>query len=185
MKQIVLKYGLICGGIMAGMFVLTWPFKDRIGFDNGLILGYTTIVLAMLMVFFGVRAYRDSQADRQVSFGRALAVGLLISLVASSIYVATWEVMYYTVAGDFAEKYSAYAIEKARSSGASVEEIAAKTAEIQRNMELYKNPLYNIAFTFLEPFPVALIASFVTALILRRRRNPADAAAGGLAAVSR
>jgi hypothetical protein len=36
---------------------------------------------------------------------------------------------------------------------------------------MYKNPLVNIAFTFLEPLPVGLIFSLVTAGVLSRKRR--------------
>jgi hypothetical protein len=62
MRRIVLTYGLIAGGILSAMLLLTLPFQDEIGFDRGVILGYTTMVLAFLMVYFGVRSYRDGLA---------------------------------------------------------------------------------------------------------------------------
>ena len=83
MKKIVLTFGLICGAIISGMFLVTLPFHDAIGFDRSLILGYTTMVLAFLLIFFGVRSYRDTIGGGRVGFGRALAVGSLIAVVAS------------------------------------------------------------------------------------------------------
>jgi hypothetical protein len=35
--------------------------------------------------------------------------------------------------------------------------------------EMYKNPLVNIAFTLLEPLPVALVFTLVTAGVVSRR----------------
>ena len=51
MKKIVLTFGLIAGAILSAMMLLTLPFHDQIGFDKGYIIGYTTMVLAFLMVF--------------------------------------------------------------------------------------------------------------------------------------
>jgi hypothetical protein len=173
MRRIILTYGLIAGGILAAMMLLTLPFHEQIGFDNGAIIGYTTMVLAFLMVYFGVRSYRDSVAGGRVSFGRAFRVGLLIVLVASVCYVATWELVYYKFTPDFAEKYAEYAVEKARKAGASEEEIARRTKEMAEFAEMYKNPLVNIAFTFLEPLPVGLLFSLVTAGVVSRKRKEA------------
>ena len=75
MKKIVLTFGLISGAIVSGMFLITLPFHDAIGFDRALILGYTSMVLAFLLIFFGVRSYRDNIGGGRVGFGRALAVG--------------------------------------------------------------------------------------------------------------
>ncbi|MDX2121954.1 MAG: DUF4199 domain-containing protein [Gemmatimonadota bacterium] len=176
MRKIVLTFGLIAGAILSVMMLLTIPFADRIGFDKGAIIGYSTMVLAFLMVYFGVRSYRDNVAGGSVSFGRAFSVGLLIVVIASACYVATWQFIYYRVTPDFMEKYSAYTLEKARSGGASEAEIAAKAEEMAKFSELYKNPLVNIGFTFLEPLPVGLVFTLVTAGALSRKRRAAEPA---------
>ena len=170
MRKIVLTFGLIAGAILSAMMLMTLPFLDRIGFDKGEIIGYTTMVLAFLMVFFGVKSYRDNVAGGSVTFGRALTVGLLITAVASVCYVATWEVIYYKLAPDYLEKYSAYALEKEAASGATEAQLAEKRQEMAEFAEMYKNPLVNIAFTLLEPLPVGLLATFFSAWMLSRKR---------------
>ena len=176
MRKTVLTFGLIGGAILSVMMLLTIPFQDQIGFDKGAIIGYTTMVLAFLMVFFGVKSYRDNVAGGKVSFGRAFLVGLLITAIASLCYVATWEVIYYRLNPDFMDKYAAYAVEKARQSGATEAEVAAKASELARFKELYKNPLVNIAVTFLEPLPVGLLFTLMTAGVLSRKHREGDAA---------
>jgi hypothetical protein len=171
MKRIVLTFGLIAGAIMSVLMAVTMPFHDKIGFDRGLILGYTTMVIASLLIYFGVRAYRDNVAGGSVHFGRALWVGLLIGVVASLCYVATWEVIYFNFKPDFAEKYQAYILEKARAEGASEAEMATKKAELDKFNEMYKNPAINAAYTFLEPLPVVLIFALLSAGVLSRGRK--------------
>lgn len=176
MRKIVLTFGLIAGAILSAMMLLTIPFAERIGFDKGAIIGYTTMVLAFLMVYFGVRSYRDNVAGGSVSFGQACKVGLLIVVIASACYVATWQFVYYRITPDFMEKYSAYTLEQARKGGASETEIAAKAEEMAKFSEMYKNPLVNIGFTFLEPLPVGLVFTLVTAGVLSRKRRAAEPA---------
>ncbi len=174
MKKTVLTFGLISGAILSVMMLLTVPFMDRIGFDKGAIIGYTSMVLAFLLIFFGVRSYRDNVAGGTVRFGRALAVGALIATVASACYVVTWQFVYYKITPDFGEKYQAYAIEQARAGGASEAEIARKSAEMTEFFLTYKNnPAFSAAITFLEPLPVALIVALVTAGVLSRKRKEA------------
>ena len=156
---------------MSGMLLVALPFQDAIGFDRGAIIGYTSMVLAFLLIYFGVRSYRDNVAGGTVRFGRAFAVGSLIAVVASICYVATWEVVYFKLAPDFTAKYQAYVIDKARANGDSEEAIARKQVEMERFAELYKNPAINAAITFLEPLPVALIVALVSAGVLSRRRK--------------
>lgn len=171
MKKIVLTFGLISGAILSAMMLATLPFHDAIGFDRGYIIGYTTMVLAFLLIYFGIRSYRDNVGGGTIRLGRALAVGALIALVASLCYVATWEVIYYKFSPDFMPKYESYELDKARAHGASEEAIAAKKAELDKYAEMYKNPAFNAAFTFLEPLPVALIMVLVSAVVLSRRRK--------------
>lgn len=171
MRKIVLTFGLIAGAMLSVFMLATIPFMDRIGFDKGMFIGYAGMVLAFLMVYFGVRSYRDNVAGGHIGFGRAFMVGLAITAVASTCYVATWQFIYYKVTPDFADKYIAYAVDKARKSGASDAAIAAQKREINEMMTLYKNPLANIAITFLEPLPVGLLFTLVTAGLLGRRRK--------------
>ena len=177
MKKIVLTYGLIGGGILAAMMAITFPFHEQIGFDRGVYVGYTSMVLAFLMVYFGVVSYRDNVAGGSVTFGRALTVGVLISLITMACYVVVWEVVYYNFLPDYLDKYMEYALEQARQSGASAEAIAAQAKEMQDFSEMYKNPLVNIAFTLLEPLPVAVVFTLVTAGITSRKRTTRSEAA--------
>jgi amino acid transporter len=171
MRKIVLTFGLIAGAILSAMMLITLPFQDQIGFDKATIIGYTTMVLAFLMVYFGVRSYRDNAAGGRVSFGRAFAVGLIITAVATVCYVATWEVIYHKLAPDFGDKYAAYTVEKAKESGASEAQVAAQTKQMAEFKEMYKNPFVNVALTFLEPLPVGLLFTLVTAGLLSRKRR--------------
>src|SRR5215207_4156233 len=139
MKKTALTFGLISGAILSAMMLATLPFVDTIGFDRGEIIGYTTMVLAFLLIYFGVRSYRDNVAGGTVRFGRAFAVGALIAAVASLCYVATWQLVYFRLAPDFMTKYQAHSLEKARAAGETEEAIARKKAEMDRFAELYKN----------------------------------------------
>jgi hypothetical protein len=172
MRKVVLTFGLIAGAILSAMLLITVPFQEQIGFENGATIGYTTMVIAFLMVFFGVQSYRDNVAGGTVTFGRAFIVGLLITAVATACYVATWEVVYYRLMPDFGEKYTAYAVEKAARDGATEAEIAAQTEEMEAFWEMYRNPLVNIAITAIEPLPVGLVFTLVTAGVVSRKRNP-------------
>ena len=169
MTRIVVTFGLIAGAIMAALMFLTMPFQEQISFDKSLIIGYTTMVLAFLMTYFGVRSYRDNVGGGKVTFGRAFIVGLMISLIATACYVTAWEVISHTWMPDFADKYAARVIEEAKKSGASEAAIAEQQKQMDDFKVMYKNPVYNIAMTALEPLPVGLVFTLVTAGVLRRK----------------
>ncbi len=170
MKRIVLTFGLISGAVIGVLMSLTTVFAEKIGFDKGVVIGYTSMVLAFLLVFFGIRSYRENIGGGQISFGRALAVGLLIMLIASACYVITWEIIYFNFMPDFIDKYMAHATQSLRASGKPPEQIQHEIDEMNRMMTLYKNNIFvNIAFTLLEPLPVGLAMTLLSALILRKR----------------
>ena len=172
MKRTVLTYGLIAGAILSLMMIVTIPFHEAIGLDRAEIIGYTTMVVAFLLVFFGVRAYRDSVAGGALSFGRAFKVGALIVLVASVCYVATWQVLYFGFIGDeFTASYQTQMLDAERADGATEAELEARRAEFAKYAAWYQNPAINAALTFLEPLPVGLLFALVSAGLLRRREG--------------
>lgn len=171
MTRIALIFGTIAALIMSGVFLLTYPFKDQIGFDRAAIIGYTSMVLAFLLIYFGIRSYRDNVAGGRISFVRALKVGAMISAVACVWYVAMWQVVSTTLMPDYMDKYQAYVLEKARTDGETEAQIAERKAEMDKFAEMYKNPLVKAAFTLLEPLPVALVLTLVSAGVLSRRRK--------------
>lgn len=171
MKKIVWTYGLIAGAIMLAMFFIALPFHEQIGFDYGLIYGYTSMVASFMLVYFGIRSYRDSVGGGTVGFGRAMAVGTLIVMVASTLYVASWEVYFYTSGSDYLVKYQEHVVQKERAKGTTQAEIDKQVAEMQKFAEQYKNPVFSSAVTFLEPLPVGVLIALVSAGVLSRRRK--------------
>jgi hypothetical protein len=153
---------------MSALMLATVPFMHQIGMSGGLVIGYTTMVLAFLLVFFGIRSYRENVGGGRISFGRALSVGLLIMLITCAFYVVTWEFVYFNFMPDFAEKYAAFALEDARAHGASAAELAKQAEDMRKFQEMYSNIFFNVAMTLLEPLPVGLVMTFISALILRR-----------------
>ena len=169
MKKTVLVFGVISGVIIAAEMLAGLPFLEKIGQETALVLGYTTMVLAGLLVYFGIRSYRDNVDGGKLTFGRGFVVGILISLIACCFYVGTWEIVNYRFMPDFADRYAAGMVKRAKDSGASqqkIDETIRNAEEFKRN---YRNPVYNVGMTFLEVFPVFLLITLISAGILRRK----------------
>jgi hypothetical protein len=167
MKKTVLTFGLISGAIVTVMMLGTLPFIDKIDPSRSMIIGYTTMVLSFMLVFFGIRSYRENYGGGRITFGRAFAVGILITLISSVCYVITWETIYFGVPG-FADRFLTMYTQMIKNSGASPAKIQAQLDM----MKSYNNPLFNAAITFTEPFPVGLIITLISALILRKQSKP-------------
>jgi hypothetical protein len=172
MKKIIVVYGLISGAVATVMMLATMLVADRIGFERGAYIGYTTIVLSLLLVPAGVKTYRDHYGDGQITFLRALGIGLAITVISCLCYVVAWEVLYYNFMPDFFDKYGAHMVAKLQASGASQAAMQKALADAQRYKQMYANPLMNGAMTFMEPFPVGLVIALVSAGVLRRTAGP-------------
>jgi hypothetical protein len=168
MKKVVLTFGLLSGAVATALVFMTLPFAERIGFDYSIVVGYTVIVISMLFVYFGVRSYRDNVLGGRMSFGSGFTAGLLITLISSVCYVLGWLVLFYGFMPDFVDQYSAWAVESARASGANEAEIAAKIKEVEDTRQILENPVTNAAVSFLEPLPVGLLVTLISATVLRR-----------------
>ena len=177
MKRTILIFGLISGVISSLMMVSTLPFVHKMSTSQGLIVGYTAIVLSFMLVYFGIRSYRENVGNGEISFGKAFLVGIGITLISCVFYVATWEIIYFKFMPNFMDNYGSSTIEKLRAAGATAEVIQAKINEYSQLRENLKNPLYNSAMTFLEPFPVGLLITLISAGVLRKRRKVQLAAA--------
>jgi hypothetical protein len=183
MKKTVITFGLISGAIAALMMLVTTPFIGRVPYEYLTVLGYTTFVVSFLMVFFGIRSYREKVGEGTITFGRAFKVGILITLISCVIYVTSWEIIYHTFLPDFLEKYSNYVVEKERAAGATQEQLNLLMQENQKFMEMYKNPLIRFAFSMMEAFPVGLLITLISALVLKRKQPRHDGETGNTGTV--
>ena len=171
MQNTIFRYGTIGGVIVVGLMLVAFALQgDTPNFKYGEIFGYTSMLLALSTIFFGIRNYRDTQLNGVISFGNAFRIGILIALVVSAFYVIGWMIISSTIAADFGEQYLSYYLQNLKESGMSEAEIEKQAAAVRKSMELYENNiLYKVGITFLEIFPVDLIVTLVSALILKKK----------------
>ena len=179
MKKTVLIYGIIAGLISTSLYIglMLLGKAGNMDFKNGIVYGYTLMILAFSFIFVGTKITRDKYNGGTISFGKAFRVGLYITLIASTIYVIVWLIDYYIFIPDFVEKYSAHILEGLKSSGASEAEIAKKTAEMAKLSEMYKNPFFIALLTYTEILPVGLLVSLISAWTLKKKGKTGFSAA--------
>lgn len=169
MNKTILKYGLISGAIASALMLASAAYYNRTSdFRYGEVVGYTGILLSMLFVFLGTRAYRDRQEDGKLTFMKALEVSLLITLISCLCYVVTWMFVYEFIMPDFMEKFADHMVEQMKTSGAGEEQIRQTTAKMEEYKAMYRSPVKRFALTFIEPLPVGLLVSLVSSLVLRK-----------------
>ena len=175
MRRTVITYGLISGIVIVGLGALTRPLwideNGKMDLARGEWIGFATLFVVMSLIFFGVRQYRERHLGGLIKFGTAFKTGLYITLIASVIYVIAWLLFYYTseFGETFPDQYLEYKKEVWTKAGKSAAEINANIAEFESNKVMFQNPFMMAGAAFAEIFPVGLIVSLISALILKRK----------------
>ncbi|MDG6347789.1 DUF4199 domain-containing protein [Luteimonas sp. 8-5] len=171
MLNTILKYGAIAGVVVAGFMFATF-----LGFDGippmpwSMVIGYATMLIALIAVFVGIKRHRDVDLGGVIGFWPAFGVGLGISFIAGVFYVVAWEAVQAMTRMDFATVYSDAMVENARAQGASAEALAKMRVEMDAFKVQYADPLFRLPMTFAEIFPVGVLVSLVSAALLRNPR---------------
>jgi len=174
----VLVYGVIAGAITIAAISSSFVFEGLNHLQSEW-FGYLVMLVALSLIFVGVKRYRDVECGGVVGFAKAFLVGLGIAVVAGVVYVAGWEAYLATTEGNFIQNYAAAMLADMRASGASTADIAATEREMAWALEIYEQPLPRMGVTFLEIFPVGLLVALISAAVLRNPRVLPARAAGG------
>lgn len=124
----VLIYGAIAGAITIAAISSSFVFEDLNHLQNEW-FGYLVMLVALSLIFAGIKRYRDVECGGIIGFGRALLLGTGIAIVAGLIYVIGWEGYLVTTDGNFIETYTAGVLADMRASGASTAEMPRPSAK--------------------------------------------------------
>jgi hypothetical protein len=166
-----MKYSLVYGGI-AGAIAVT-IISAMIGLDltghdeTAMLVSYLIMLMALSLIFVGMKRYRDVECGGVIRFARAFGLGLAMAAVAGLLYAVGWEIFQAVSGYDFMAEYSASMLERMRSEGATAAAIEAQAAELRAFAEDYRNPLFRVPMVFVEIFPVGLLVALVSAALLR------------------
>jgi hypothetical protein len=174
MKKVILTYGLI-GGVMIACFVwLVSSLCDRdiISFDKSEFYGYGSMIVALTMVFFGIKSYRDNNGKGVITFWKGVQIGLLITLIGTFMYFLAWTA-YGRIHPEFltkvTEKYAESQTKTMKAQGKSQAEIDKTIEEMHKMIEMFKNPILGFAISAFEMGPVGIIVTFISAGLLRKK----------------
>ena len=169
MKKIILVYGIISGAVIVASMIVGFTVlgSDTEGMQFSEILGYTFMIIALSVIFIGIKKYRDDDLGGVIIFKTAMLLGLGISLVAGAAYVISWEVYLEITDHAFINDYTEHIIKEAKQDGMDGAEFAALVDQMNETKVNYARPMYRIPLTFLEIFPVGLLISLIAAGLLR------------------
>ncbi|PJJ79225.1 DUF4199 domain-containing protein [Mucilaginibacter auburnensis] len=170
MKKNVLIFGSIAGLILLIVLLTsTIACYSSDNYNGNMWLGYGSMLVAFSLIFVGIKNVRDKVNNGFITFGGAFKVGILIALIASTVYVVTWLFEYYLIMPDFMDKYIAHVLREAAKNGATAADLKAKKDDMAGYIDMYKTPFGVIVMTYLEVLPIGLIIAAIAALILKRK----------------
>ena len=171
MLRYMLIYGLISGAIVIG--VMTAGMSMASETDKGSasqLFGYLIMLVALSVIFFAIKNYRDKQLGGVIRFKTAAALGLGVAAFAGLAYVIGWEIFLLATDYAFIDEYTTGVIEAKRAAGMSGAELDALIANMEKLRVRYNNPIFRVPMTFTEIFPVGLIITLVSAALLRNEK---------------
>lgn len=168
MSRIALVYGSIAGAVSIGTAVLGMSLGESTHLAGLEWLGYLVMLVALALVFVGVKQYRDEHGGGVIRFVTALKVGLGIVLVAAVVYVVIWEIYLAATGYGFMEEYVASVLEERAAAGATPEELEAARGEMAEMAARYERAPARMLLTSLEILPIGVLVALVSAAVLRR-----------------
>ncbi|MCB0711053.1 MAG: DUF4199 domain-containing protein [Ignavibacteriae bacterium] len=169
MKKTVLKYGIIGGLIMAVCFALSVPLSgDPVNYDTMEIIGYGSIILSLIAIFFGIKSYRDQQLGGCLPFRKGVLIGIGISAIASAFLGVYTFIHIAWIDPGFVESYSAWEVEKIESGEMAANEKQKAIQEIEEMKVAYASPLIQGLVMYATVFLMGIVISLISAAILKR-----------------
>lgn len=169
MKTTGIRFGLYGAAALIGLSFLTWILTKGEDWDYGAqeVLGYVSIVVALSFVFFGIKHFRDRVNQGSVSFGQALKIGLMISLI-TGLAFGLLDIIYRFINPEFTTEYYDYMVEQAKAD-VPANQLDAKLAEMESQREFFSNPILSFIVMTLTVFVIGFIISLLSSLVLQRK----------------
>lgn len=171
MKKNILIFGFISGLIVSAVMAFTaiscYQTKE---FEGNMVVGFAVMIVAFSFIFVAIKNFRDRYHQGAISFGKALSIGLWISLIGSTMYVASWLVIYYNFYPDYMDKYVDHAIAEIQSKGLNAADTREQVEGVTKYKEWYRSPVMVIFLTYTEILPIGILVSIIGALFLKKKK---------------
>jgi hypothetical protein len=131
-------------------------------------IGYLTMVVSLVFVFFGIRHYRDQVNNGKVGFGKALLIGFLISLFAGLGFGVVDYIYTTMINPDFAQEYLTTMLADMKAN-LPADEFETQKANLEQQMEEYGGSGFMAFIMFVTVALIGLVISIISALILQRK----------------
>jgi hypothetical protein len=170
MIRTILTYGLVSGLVIIVSIVGTlWASGGDPPHSNAFV-GYLIMLVALSSILVAIKQYRDQTLGGVIRFPTAALLGLGIAIVASLAYVAIWVVYLAVTDYRFMDQYIEATLSAKRAAGVTGPAYDKLAADLETMRQQYASPIFRLPMTFLEIFPVGLLITLVSAVLLRNPR---------------
>ena len=168
MQKTVFRFGFYGIAVMLVVLLTSFfIFKGKENWETQEIVGYITIVISLLFVYFGIRHWRDNYNTGRLSFGQGLKLGTLITLFPSIAFgLFTWLEMG-VLDPEFSNKYYAYYVQKTKAS-TPPDKLQEALQKLESEKEMFSSPFIQFAVMFLTVFLIGIVITVISSLILQR-----------------
>lgn len=173
MKNLIIKFGLISSALIVGIPLLSIPILG-IGPDSygmGEIIGYSTIVVGMLLIVAAQYSYKKNENDGVLSFGEGFKMGVSIAAMGGMAFGIYNTIYVLFIEPDFNEKYFSYQTGLAMDSP----EFQQQYADLVANGGFMYTLPGQFLLMFLTVFLIGFVISIVGALVLQSKQKVAGA----------
>ncbi len=168
MKKIVVRFGLQSFLFAAVLFLIMLLVGKDMSFKVQEVLGYLSIVASLSFVFFGIKHYRDKENSGLISFGKALGLGMLITVFVALGFAVIDFIYTAYINPDFLQQYTDYSITELEKTLFG-EELATAKQKLISDMESMGSPSFMAAMMFVTVVLVGFIISLLSSLILQKK----------------
>jgi len=165
MKNPIIRNGVYSGLTMFVLFAIAYFIGGDFGMQE--IIGYLSILISLIFVFLGIKQYRDEIGNGNITFGKAMQVGLLIVLIPSIVF-GLYNLIYIEyIDPNFIENYYADALAKMKDS-LPPEEFSIKAVEIEAEKEAFGSPTVQFGAMAATVFLMGVVVSIISSFVLKK-----------------
>lgn len=169
MQKTVVRFGLYGVVVMLVILIVTFlSFKGNHNWEVQEILGYVTIILSLLFVYFGIRHWRDNYNNGRLSFAQGLKLGSLITLFPSLAFGLFTLLEIFLLDPEITNKYYAHYQEKLKAS-TPPDKLQEALQQLESEKEMFSSPFLQFVFMFLTVFLIGIVITVISSLILQSR----------------
>jgi hypothetical protein len=168
-KTSLMKHAMTYGAIIGLALVVFSVLQYITGLTFNKVLGYLQYVVLFAGLFLGTKVYRDKALGGYISYGKALGLGVLISVFVGIITVFFNFIMMRFIDPGLIDKAMAMAEEQLQNSRLVPADQVDALLENVRNkmMTVWSLPLGVISFSF-----IGFIIALITSAFVKKDPNP-------------